>query len=74
MVKIYLVDLEEARGALTAAIESQIKLLQDPAPTSGNDHTEEGFWNGASNIWGVVQSPRVLLAYLKTREISVEGS
>ena len=34
VVYISLVDLEEARGVMTAAVESQIELLWDLAPSS----------------------------------------
>ena len=69
VVDMDLLELEEARGALTAAAEPDINILWYLAPPSVTNPTEEGFRNDASNILGIVQSLRVLLAYLKTRSI-----
>ena len=47
-------------GVMTAVVESQIDLFWYFYPPSFTNPIEGGSWNDTNNIWGIVQSLRVI--------------
>jgi aspartokinase/homoserine dehydrogenase 1 len=55
-----LVDFQNAKQAINAAVESQIEVLQELAPPDITDPIAQSFRNDAKDILSVVQSLRML--------------